>query len=218
MLIKKTSVLLLLMVLVFTGCNTSAVRKDSPAATPDENAYAALLERAKNSDSTVDFRELRVLYSRTPAYSPLPDGDYEAMQKAFGAGKDERALKLAGRVLERNYVNIDAHLVNMTIHSQTGDTEKLEHDDFMLKGLIGSILDSGDGTSPETAFEVITVREEYLLLEVLGFEMKKQSTLDSDGHTYDMLEVSDPKTGKSGAIYFNVDIPFSGYARILGEQ
>ncbi len=90
--------------------------------------------------------------------------------------------------------------------------------EFVLSGLIRSILQSGDGQSPETAFVVINVREEYILMELLGLTMQKQSVLESGGHIYDRLEVVDSETGEERELYFNVDIPFAAYDRLLGEE
>jgi hypothetical protein len=74
---------------------------------------------------------------------------------------------------------------------------------------IDSILDSGDGRTPETAFIVIETGEEYALLGMTGFEVIRQSLIKSNGHSYDKMEVKHRKTGETAVFFFNVDIPFN---------
>jgi hypothetical protein len=76
-----------------------------------------------------------------------------------------------------------------------------------MYGLVDSILSSGDGKTPETAYHVISVDEEYAVLNTLGFKVVKQSLMESKGHSYDKMEVLHMKSKEPGMIYFNVDMP-----------
>jgi hypothetical protein len=85
-------------------------------------------------------------------------------------------------------------------------------------GLIDSILKSGDGLRPETAFKVITVDEEYILLGFLGLKCEGQALLKIEGHAYDRLEVKHGRTGRKKVLFFNVDIPMKWIRKTLQKE
>jgi hypothetical protein len=71
-----------------------------------------------------------------------------------------------------------------------------------------SIADSGDGKTPETAFQVIEVHEEYILLHSLGVGVpESQSLLHKKGHSEDEIKYQDPASKQDVTIYFKLDIP-----------
>ena len=80
---------------------------------------------------------------------------------------------------------------------------------YAASGIIDSILASGDGMSPETAYVVISVPEEYVILSVLGVTVEIQQWDEIDGHNYDFFDVVDGKTNEKSTIYFNIDIPWN---------
>lgn len=123
------------------------------------------------------------------------------------------ALKDAEAVLESNYVNIDAHYVALAANQEMGAMDKAEFHRTIFRGLINSILSSGNGKSPETAWVVITVHEEYVVLSALGFMRfpMQQSLMHKDGHSYDMMKAKKAEDGTEQNFYFNVDIPFKHY-------
>jgi hypothetical protein len=77
--------------------------------------------------------------------------------------------------------------------------------------LIITAVDSGDGKSLGTAYVVISTHEEYVLPQVLGLKPGQQSLRQQDGHNYDVLRATDPKSNAPVTLYFNVDIPFKHY-------
>ena len=78
---------------------------------------------------------------------------------------------------------------------ELGDTGKADFHRAVLNGLIDSILKSGDGKSPKTAWVVISVHEEYVVLQVLGFKPSQQSLLHQDDHSYDEMKVKNAQDG-----------------------
>jgi hypothetical protein len=53
---------------------------------------------------------------------------------------------------------------------ELGDSLKSEYHYNIYDGLLNSIYDSGDGISPETAYIVITTKEEYDFLNWFGLQ------------------------------------------------
>jgi uncharacterized protein with GYD domain len=68
-------------------------------------------------------------------------------------------------------------------------------------GLLSSITSSGDGRSPETAFRVVSVHEEYSLLQEIGAKVEKQSLVRGG---YDRLEISRKNGEKKYTLFFDV--------------
>jgi Domain of unknown function (DUF4919) len=173
-------------------------------------AYEALLKKLKGGDRTVDFKELRMAYAESSGYNPY-GGDRQARQAMFAAMRAkewDEALKQSAKILEKNYVDINAHFGAFVANDRKGVTDKADFHKFVLEGLVNSIRDSGDGKGTDKAFVVISTDEEYALLNILGLRPTSQALLNKGGHSYDMLTAVDPKTNEKQDIYFNIDKPF----------
>jgi len=130
---------------------------------------------------------------------------------ALNAKEFAKAIEQADVVLANEYVNIDAHVVESAANRELGAMEKADFHRAVWHGLIDSILKSGDGKSPKTAWVVISVHEEYVVLQVLGFTLSQQSLLHQGGHSYDEMKAKNDQDGSEQTFYFNVDIPFKSY-------
>lgn len=174
--------------------------------------YATLLASLKAGNTGIDYARLRLSYMDSPEYKQAKDTtDAEkAMWTALEAKDYATALKNAEKVLASEYVNIDAHFVAFAANQQLGANDQAQFHRAIFRGLIDSIRNSGDGQSTKTAWVVITVHEEYVMLRVLGMSPGSQSLLHQDGHSYDEMKVKD-KDGADHTFYFNVDIPFKHY-------
>lgn len=77
-----------------------------------------------------------------------------------------------------------------------------------LDGIINSILGSGDGRSTATAWQVIHLGEEYLVLAYLEYERVDQALIvGTDGRPYDRFTVKDAE-GKERTVFFDVSAFF----------
>jgi hypothetical protein len=182
------------------------------AAAGGPSEYATLVASLKAGNTNIDYARLRISYMDSPEYKQAKDtSDAErAMWDSLHAKDYPKALKNAEEVLESEYVNIDAHYVAFVANEQMGTAEKADFHHAVFKGLVDSIMNSGDGLSPKTAWVVITVHEEYVVLRVLGMRPGEQSVLHSEGHSYDEMKVKD-ENDADHTFYFNVDIPFQHY-------
>lgn len=173
-------------------------------------SYEDLLASVKNVDPAVNFQALRFAYTQTPQYNPYrPSVPLADMLAALNNKNYAKAIELAEKVLTDNYVTIKAHLVCLAAYRELGDTEKAKYHLFVSRGLLNSLTQSGDGKSPETAYAVISVEEEYDLLYYLGLKMQSQALVHIKDHHYDKLQVNDPRTNTAFALYFCVDRPWN---------
>jgi uncharacterized protein DUF4919 len=186
-------------------------KQSQPVQPPSE--YSALLARVKGGDLSIDFKQLRVSWMESPERHAAKDTSEQ--EKAMGAamrdGDFKKAIRNADVVLDSEFVNLDAHLVEGRAYKELHDDKKAEFHRAVLDGLLRSIMDSGDGKSAKTAFVVITVHEEYIILSVLGLMPSEQSVQHTGGHSYDVLKAKKRDSNETVTLYFNVDIPFKHY-------
>ena len=83
------------------------------------------------------------------------------MNAALNQKNYEEALKIAEAVLAKNFVEINAHITAQIAYQETGNAERAQFHKFMVDGLLNSIKSNLDGKSVATAFEVISINEEY---------------------------------------------------------
>ncbi len=196
--------------LLLIGCTNDSTQVKTDIKAPKKvETYEQILKRVKAKDKDVDFREFRMAYVKSDYYNPYENkrNEKKKITKAIKNKDYEKAIKLTNEILETNYVDIEAHMFCLVANKELDKKSEYEYHGYVLDGLIGSIIKSGNGDSPKTAFEVICVREEYIILDILGYKTLKQSLIEKNGHKYDAMEVEEIKTKKKTTIYFNVDIP-----------
>jgi hypothetical protein len=135
-----------------------------------DEEYEELLASAKSSPDTVDFQELRLACTRSSRYSPYTAASEGqcASGDVLGGIDGEAALDAALRTLGSNYLEIEAHLLAASEYRATGDQAKAKYHESCARGLLDSVLRSGDGRTPGTAFAVISVAEEYAVRAALA--------------------------------------------------
>lgn len=210
------SVFLFLMLTVSAGAQTQSTPSPSPSPTPttksspaEKRKYESLLEKVKKGDRTVDFTELRLAFFESSNYNPYsPMLTYRPLWGALAQNNYAEAIKIAQSVFEKNFIEVNANMVAHIAYRETGDTERAAFHRFMADGLLASIKSTKDGKTPETAYEVISVSEEYGLMRSLELRPFKQSLIQDKGHFFDALVVRD-KTNQESTVYFNVDKPFT---------
>ena len=75
-----------------------------------------------------------------------------------------------------------------------------------LEGIIDSITGSGDGRSQDTAWRVIHIGEEYLVLSYLEYEVvDRMLVFGKDGRPFDVFRVKDAE-GKPRTVHFDVSL------------
>jgi hypothetical protein len=57
-----------------------------------------------------------------------------------------------------------------------------------------------------------------VILRVLSLQPAHQSLVEDQGHSYDVMEAKDPKTGETVTLFFNVDISMNRLKKALGDK
>ena len=182
--------------------------------------YYDLLEQVKDGED-IDFLRLRMSYTQTDEYNPLAyvmlGNQKEELAAHLGQGEFEEAIGVANELFEVDFLDIDNHLMAAYAYDQLGDTIKTDYHKRIIGGLIESILESGDGKTPETAFVVTYVREEYNVLDAFRLQLTQQSLIGQDNFFFDEMKVVDSENNPY-TIYFNVDFPMAKLNEILSGE
>ena len=185
----------------------------------NQNFYENLLDRVKKQDPTVNFTDLRMAYTETKDYSPYGDAENrKAMFMALNAREYEKALTESDKILALNYVDLNAHFVAFVAHRQLGHADKSEYHQSIFKRLMQSIEGSGDGTTPKTAFAVISTDEEYVWFNYKGMKVTSQALINDGGHSFDKMTATDRETGETVVTFFNIDKPFNWLGNSLKQK
>ena len=158
-----------------------ALAPEQPPAetTPQEQAseYRMLVEQVKKGDLGVDFIKLRAAFFdwANDACNQPNAPNRDAMVQAFEAKDWGTAVELAEIVLGYEFVNRGLHKATANAYKEL---QRLENERFhteIVQKLFKALLSSGDGKTPETAFRVYSVREEYDVMRELGYEVSGQA-------------------------------------------
>ncbi|QVM83196.1 DUF4919 domain-containing protein [Novosphingobium decolorationis] len=73
---------------------------------------------------------------------------------------------------------------------------------------IAKILAKGDGATPETAYKVRSVKQEYQVLAAFGMQRRRQALVMQD-KPYDRIEATHPETGETRTFWFDISAFFA---------
>jgi len=187
----------------------------------EQAGYDALVAQLKAGNTAIDYQALRFARAELPGYNPydaLADPEKGDLVRAMGANDADRVAAIANDIIARDYTDIDAHAALSTVLERRGERDEAAFELAVANGLLNSIEQSGDGMTPETAFVVIGIAEEYSLLGAKGLQVAKQSLLQTERGPIDALDVVDPANNQRSTVYFNVSRLFAAMSRLGGAQ
>lgn len=181
-----------------------------------EKTCSDILNKVKKGKTEVDYAALRQNCGRTSWYVQRKQSKIDEMEKKMYAAAGEKnyaeVKKLANSILDINYLNMTAHRMLSWASEALGDSvESKRHLDIEL-GLLRSIGQSGSGENCREGRIVIDVEEEYFVMRIMGWKLKRQHTVSDGDITCDLMEVVD-SDGNERKEYFNVNIVFENYSR-----
>lgn len=161
------------------------------------------------------FTQLRMNYSQRKGFKPNwnMDDERKAVFDAYHAKDYKKAFELSERWLAKCPVDSTAHLLRSSAAREIGDLKSHIYHQYFAYALMQSILQSGDGLSPKTAFKVISISEEYAVLRAFGANVTRQALLAG---AVDELSCEFPGIGKTTR-YFDASIPFNAEAALLEQ-
>jgi hypothetical protein len=170
-----------------------------------ETRYQSLVADAK-AGKTVDWQAMRFAYADRPGFKAV-DADLDTVRREmYAARKADNfpdLLAKANQIIAQDYADGEAHLMAGTALTVLGQKDLADRERAIAVGLLKSIM-TGDGLSAASAFTVISVHEEYELINARQRRSKGQSLKNEGGHAYDVIETVG-KDGDTIAFYFLID-------------
>jgi hypothetical protein len=183
------------------------------AAADPAGDYAALVTAAKEGDPGTDYTAMRQAYAMIPDYDPYGKKTNTLMrdgQAAYVAKDCKTALEKFKAAIALDFIISDAHALAADCLEQAGDKDGEKREEAIAQGLFDSIIISGDGEKPDTAFHIVALQEEGVILAVAGVNGTRRELLTTDGGPVDKISVTDVGTGKKGAVFFNISAVMIG--------
>jgi len=180
-----------------------AARAADPAA---DARYQQLLAQAKTADpASVDWQALRFAYADSSGFSVTggEDDQHQALFQALNKDDNKAVVAAANAILAKDFVDVDAHVALDLADQALGFKQQSAREHQIALGLLKSVH-TGDGATPETAFTVITVGEEYATMRAFAMRVTGQALVMAGPHSYDRLTVVDSE-GKTRSFFFLVD-------------
>jgi hypothetical protein len=125
------------------------------------------------------------------------------------AGNDfSKRAEVGERILQKGFGNVEIHAELAAVYARIPDPAKAKFHLQVTTALMHSILNSRDGKTKESAFEVICDREELAILSSLGLPSSGQgvsaSTIEDSGHRYVKTEIRRSQS-EDIVVFFNID-------------
>lgn len=171
--------------------------------------YKDLMQRYKNSDTTMTLEEKRHLYYgyvHHIDYSPYGSSDYEDSLKVLlkEQNYDFEQLNKIKRFADSALVDkpFDLRVLSYSLYANDQLKRVFDLKAVRVKAniIIDAILSSGDGLKKKTAFYVTNVSHEYQIIAILGYQFGGSQNLIEH---YDYLELAENNQGIEG-FYFDV--------------
>jgi hypothetical protein len=183
-----------------------------------EYYYQPLLERFKKCDSTltpIEYQYIYYGYALTDAYNPYGSSDdVDKMREAMSKESYNKALEYGLKAFKENPVDAGLILRLLICYDKLEDFISEKKIARIYFALLHVIYDSGDGKSENTAYVVIEVSDEYVIMNDLELDLKMQALVgDCDRMT--MVQPNDKKIDK---LYFNIYLPFSNMSKMFNDK
>lgn len=208
-----------LLAALLLGCLLSAVSCSAHKSSPKAADYEPLVERLKTTpaDALKTFPFLALREACFANGTTVSDG----LKKEFQAALDKRnwlaIVETGQKLLDQDYTSINRHVLISYAYGKLGERDRENFHGGVAEGLARSIMSTGDGLSPESAWHVYQVDEEYDLLKLAFhiYAIDAQSLLRDKERWIDVLQIF--QKGRKKTFYFDITEAFEKrYSKLLG--
>ena len=183
--------------------------------------YAEMARRLMEEDGVnVDFVILRSQYIKSDYYDPIGDETLDRLQILAILAQTSTDPQDKAQLLAAYKMLLQRHIAHLGIVAQAivfskqspmfGDLQKLQK---IRNGLVNSIVTTGNGQTPETAFEIITLAEETAVLRNARYKVVKTDHLEQGIMRYNVHEII-TDDGIKGVAFMNVTFPMKHLEKV----
>ena len=194
---------------VFSFGQSSFNLKEIEILTHDSSSefyYPTLLLEFNNHPKSFDSTKAKFLY-----YGKLYRENYKMFQFAPEQGefndlfKNERykkAIQVGEIILQNDPTNLEILLKLNTCYKKREFNEKVDTTTIKLAALINTILANGNGQEKISAYKVVDIADEYVIMAWLGIVgLTRESTMQQNS-AIDLWKVRNIKSGKKYEMHF----------------
>jgi len=203
------------------ACVSAMAQGPTPTTTSSKaDPYETLVTKLKAGETRIDYRALR------RGYPALKDADgagsdhlvRRTMNVALAEKRFQDTIKIAEGILATVFISPDTHAALASAYAELGDAKKAAAHRAIYLGLINSVLAEGNGESPATAYQVVTIEEIFAVMRALNLSVWGRGNVVQDAKWYEVISATDQKTGSVVKLHFNIDIPRSIQARATAAK
>lgn len=190
--------------------------------------YPELLRRFEAADTTLTVEQNYYFYYGTatrPEYdSYKSDSFVYALLKESLKGDTlteenwQQAAEIVDNYLKDDPTNLRFHMYKQNVYSNLygEESEEMYNAYIQVVMLYSAIVSTGDGKTPETAFHVICISDEYALMSMAGLFPKSQALIEKHGRSYDTMDLEENEYGLE-TLYFDITVSFEAMNKMFGH-
>jgi Domain of unknown function (DUF4919) len=186
---------------------------------PYDDSFSKNVAKLEKGELNIDFRDFRESFIESQQFidvakqRELFDSLEKVMYRLMRKHKFEELVVVTKKMLSINYTSMQAHKTLRQAYKAMGDLINSQKYYDIQFGMLNSILQSGDGETCATAWSVISIEEEYFILDkVLDAKLRIQS-IDKNGGLCDKMETK-TRNGKQ-TYYFETTKILEGYSKFV---
>lgn len=167
-----------------------------------EGVYLRLVEQLLQGETAIDYTALRKAYALTRPYEAEKLARLKGRADLFfRLGEWGEASRLGVEMIGINPAFAEAHMLLRGVYQEVDEPEEAAFHEAIARGLIDSLLASGDGRSEDTAYAVIDDSEVRMLSRLHAWVERGRSSRIRSGVAWITLDVTHPE---ERTIYFRV--------------
>lgn len=188
----------------------------SCSALGQNSNYEDLLNKAKKGETSLDFRALRYAFADiTPVEKRTVEPKLHVqMMTLLNEKKFKDVLKISDEIHKTHFVDMNSHVMASLAYQGLRDAKRSKFHEGIYVGLVNSILNNGDGNTAKTAYSVITIAEQFVVLDAIELKRGPHVVEVVDGQTYNVMTATEKASGQAVKVYFNIEKAKTGLAPV----
>lgn len=176
----------------------------------EKEYFNDIMQIYRNDDPMIRIDDIALVYyghAFTEAYNPGNNENEKAIKELYEQGKYEEAYNTAVKVLETNPVSLNALFYAWRTAESTGKDKSISQP-YVKKylGIIGMIMQYGDGKRTDTALKVICPDDQDHVL-YSGLKLTQEYSRQLDTETLcNIISVEPTEEYKSRRVYFDLSL------------
>lgn len=208
---------ILIVIISITGL-THCYGQSSIKVPPYNDAYSKTVMRLESGDTTIDYKAFRESFIESKQFiiawgkSTMIDSLKKVIYKLKDDERNQEILGLVQQILSINYTDMEAQKILWFTYESLGDVGNQKKYHAIQMELLKSIVRNGDGKTCGTGWPVISIDEEYYILDALDAKALKQQIDQSDEGICDKIKTTSGDGERT--YYFDIRKIILGYKKL----